>query len=152
MTDGPEPTPAPDVPKGRRFHRERVTTLITAFAGFFIINASNFGACAGEAGDRSCLVGNTLVTDEQALLLVYTPLVFGPLIYLMAALLPRWRNRMGLASQLWLVVAGLSLIASGFAVMGWGATQPAAVAFLVGAAGLFIGMASWRARQEAVDA
>ena len=138
MTDAPQ----------RWFHRERLTTVITAFAGFFIINASNFGACAGEAGDRSCVVGDTLVTDEQTLLLVYTPLVFGPFIYLMAAFLPKWRYRMGLASQLWLIVAGLSLIASGFVVLGWGATQPAVVAFLVGGSGLVIGFGSWRARQQ----
>lgn len=140
-----------EVPAGGRFHRERLSAVIAAIAGFLVINSSNFGACVGDVGSRSCLVGDTIVTNEQTLLLVYTPLVFAPVAYLVAALLPKWRGPLRFASQVIMVGAGLSLLASGLAVLRWGAGQAAVVAFVVGLAGLFIGAGSWWARQQEIQ-
>jgi hypothetical protein len=122
--------------------------MIAAVAGFLIINATNYGACIGDAGSRSCLIGDTVVSDETTLLLVYTPLVFAPVAYLVAALVPVWRQPLGLGSQIVMIVAALSVVASGFAVLGWGAGTGAVVAFAVAAAGLVIGIGSWRKRQS----
>ncbi|MDH3730462.1 MAG: hypothetical protein OES13_05000 [Acidimicrobiia bacterium] len=131
-------------PAVARFHRERRSAVIAAIAGFLLINSSNFGACAGEVGSRSCLVGDTIVTDEQTLLLVYTPLVFAPIAYLVAALLPKWREALSFTSQVIIVGAGMSLVAAGLVVLRWGAEQAAVVAFVVAVAGVFIGIGSWR--------
>lgn len=135
--------------EGPRFHRERWSSVIAAVAGFLLINGTNYGACIGDAGSRSCLIGDTVVSDEATLLLAYTPLVFAPVAYLVAALMPVWRQPLGRGSQIVMVVAALSVVASGLAVMGWGAGTGAVVAFVVAAAGLIIGLGSWRARQQA---
>ncbi len=137
-----------EAPAGARFHRERLSAVIAAIAGFLVINSANFGACVGDVGSRSCLVGDTVVTNEQTLLLVYTPLVFAPIAYLTAALLPKWRGPLSFTSQVIMVGAAFSLLAAGFIVLGWGAGQAAVVAFVVGIAGLFLGVGSWRTRQQ----
>jgi hypothetical protein len=136
-----------EAPAGARFHRERLSAVIAAIAGFLVINSSNFGACVGEVGSRRCLVGDTIVTNEQTLLLVYTPVVFAPIAYLAAAVLPKWRAPLGFTSQVIMVGAALSLLGAGVVVLRWGAGQAAVVAFVVAIAGLFIGVGSWRARQ-----
>ncbi len=120
-------------------------------AGFFLINSADFGVCSDDADVRACLIGDTVVTDAQTLFLVYTPLLFAPIAFVVAGVAPRWAEPLGLGSQIALVVAGLTLVASGFTVLNWGAGPAAAVAFLVGAAGAYVGVRSWRAQRAGAE-
>ena len=133
----------------RRFHIERWSGLIFAVAGFVVINSADFGTCASTDGASVCVVGETVVSDTSTLFLVYTPLIFGPLIFLLASVMPRWRQPLGLGAQIVMVVTGLTIIASGFVFMGWGAGTGGLVAFAVGGVGAYLGVRSWRARQAA---
>ena len=134
---------------GRRFHVERWSAVIAAVAGFVIINTADFGVCSSEGGSSVCVIGDTVVTETSTLFLVYTPLIFGPIAYLIAGVTPVWRQPMGLGAQIIMVATGLSIIASGFAVMGWGSGTGALVAFIVGGVGVYLGIRSWRDRQRA---
>jgi hypothetical protein len=75
--------------------------------------------------------------------------VFAPVAYLVAGLVPVWRQPLGIGSQVVMVAAALSVVASGWAVLGWGAGTGAVVAFAVAGAGLVIAVGSWRARRPA---
>lgn len=130
----------------RRFHIQRWSLVITAVAGFILINGSDFGACTGEAEELSCVIGDTLVSDRTALFLAYTPLLFGPLAYLVAGLTPVWRQPIGLGGQIVTAVAALAMAGSGFAVLAWGAGGAALAALLVAAAGFYMAIQSYRTR------
>jgi hypothetical protein len=135
---------------GRRFHIERWGAVILALGSFAIINNADFGVCTRDAEATTCVVGNTTLTDTSTLFLAFTPLVFGPLVFLVAGLSPKWRQPLGLVSQVFIVSAGVSVLAAGLAFLGWGASVGGAVALLVGGAGIYVGMRSWR-RQQAAD-
>jgi hypothetical protein len=139
------------VTKERRFHPERWSAVILAVGSFLVINSVDFGSCATTDEVTTCLVGSTFFSDVTPVFFAFTPLVFGPPVYLVTAVSPVWRKPFGLVGQIVIVVTSLSIVASGFAFLGWGATVGGVVAIVVGLTGAWVGVRSWRARQQAAD-
>ena len=122
---------------------------IGAGQGLVLLSFGDLGSECSDVGEVvRCRIGNTDVTDRALLLLTFTPLVFGPVVYLVAAITPKWREPLGLGTQVFVVVTGLSIMAAGFMLMGWGSTTGAIIALAVGGAGIYMAFRSWRARQE----
>ena len=143
------PFRAGDVSRQRAFHLERLSMVLLAIGGLVLLSFGDLGSECSDIGEEvRCRIGNTDVTDRELLLLTFTPLVFGPLVYLIAAVTPRWREPLGLGAQIFVVVTGLSIVAAGFMLMGWGSSTGAIIALAVGGAGIYMAFRSWRARQE----
>ena len=122
--------------------------VLLAIGGLVLMSFGDLGADCSDLGSAvRCRVGDTIVTDSDLLFLTFTPLVFGPLVYLIAAVTPRWREPLGLGAQVVVVVTGFSIVAASFMMMGWGASGGAVVGFLVGGTGVYMAFRSWRARQ-----
>ena len=132
----------------RRFHLERLSMLLLAIGELVLMSFGDLGAECSDVGSVvRCQVGDTIVTDRDLLFLTFTPLVFGPLVFLIAAVTPKWREPLGLGAQVAVVVAGLSIAAAAFVMLSWGASGGAVVGFLVGGTGVYMAFRSWRARQ-----
>jgi len=123
--------------------------LLLAIGGLVLLSFGDLGSDCSQVGEVvRCEIGDTVVTDRDLLFLTFSPLVFGPLVYLVASVVPKPKEPLGLGGQITTLVTGLSIVAASFMLLSWGATTGAIIALAVGGTGAYMAFRSWRLRQD----